>query len=70
LTKVAVPAFVAWGTHDPFFSVEQGRRTAEAIAGARFELFEGAGHFLPEERASEVAVLIRELVRTSVVLTA
>lgn len=62
LPTVSVPTFVAWGDRDPFFSVEQGRRTARAIAGSRFELFEGAGHFLPEERPAEVAALIAGLV--------
>jgi pimeloyl-ACP methyl ester carboxylesterase len=61
LSTVSVPAFVAWGDRDPFFSVEQGRRTARAISGARFELLAGAGHFLPEERAEEVAALILQL---------
>ncbi len=65
LRSVAVPSFVAWGDHDPFFSVEQGRRTAGAIVGSRFELFEGAGHFLPEERPERVASLIVELVGAS-----
>lgn len=64
LASVAVPSFVAWGDHDPFFSVEQGRRTARAI-GARFELLGGAGHFLPAERPAEVASLITDLVRAS-----
>lgn len=63
LESVAVPSFVAWGDHDPFFSIEQGRRTADAIAGARFELLEGAGHFLPVERPEQVASLIAQLVR-------
>jgi pimeloyl-ACP methyl ester carboxylesterase len=45
-----MPTMVIWGDHDPFFSVAQGQRTASAIPGARFVLFEGAGHFLPEER--------------------
>jgi pimeloyl-ACP methyl ester carboxylesterase len=65
LESVAVPSLVVWGDRDPFFSVEQGRRTASAIAGARFELFEGAGHFLPAERPQRVASLIAELVRAS-----
>jgi pimeloyl-ACP methyl ester carboxylesterase len=64
LSTVSVPAFVAWGDCDPFFSVEQGRRTARAIAGSRFDVFEGAGHFLPEERPAEVAALVAGLVAT------
>jgi pimeloyl-ACP methyl ester carboxylesterase len=65
LRSVAVPSFVAWGDRDPFFSVEQGRRTAGAMAGSRFELLDGAGHFLPEERPERVASLIADLVRAS-----
>lgn len=57
------PAFVAWGDRDPFFSVEQGRRTADA-AGAHFVLFQNAGHFLPQERPDEVAAEIAALLDT------
>lgn len=64
LSTVAVPTFVAWGDRDPFFSVEQGRRTANAIRGARFELLQGAGHFLPEERPEAVVALIEGLAMT------
>ena len=45
---------VGWGDRDPFFPVEQGERTA-AAANARLRVFEGAGHFLPHERPTEVA---------------
>lgn len=51
------PMLVLWGDRDPFFSVEQGRRTAE-MAAAEFRLFERAGHFLPVERPDEVAAEI------------
>lgn len=60
LATVSVPRWVAWGDRDPFFSVEHGRRTARVMRDARFELFERAGHFLPEERPAEVAALIAE----------
>lgn len=65
LRSVAVPSFVAWGDRDPFFSIEQGRRTAGAIPGSQFELMAGAGHFLPAERPDEVAALVDELARAS-----
>lgn len=55
LGAVDVPALVGWGDRDPFFPVAVGRRTADLIPNARFQLYEGAGHFLPEERPAEVA---------------
>ena len=55
LAKVDVPAFVLWGDRDPFFTVEQGQRTAASIAGAELTVLSGAGHFIPEERPDEVA---------------
>lgn len=63
LRQLVIPGFVAWGDRDPFFSVEQGQRTAAAFAGSDFELIDGAGHFLPEERPIEIANLIINLVR-------
>ena len=54
LATAGVPALVGWGDRDPFFPVAIGRRTAELLAGARFCLYEGAGHFLPEERPDEL----------------
>jgi pimeloyl-ACP methyl ester carboxylesterase len=55
LSTIDVPTLVLWGDRDPFFPVQQGRRLAEAIPGARFAVYEGAGHFLPEERAEAFA---------------
>ena len=60
LRTLTCPTFVGWGDRDPFFSVTQGRRTAEA-AKAQFRLYRRAGHFLPHERPAEVAADIVEL---------
>lgn len=60
LRSLGIPAFVGWGDRDPLFSVEQGRRTAEA-AGVELRLYPGAGHFLPQERPAEVAADIAAL---------
>lgn len=54
LRQVDVPVFVGWGTHDPFFPIGQGARLA-ATTGSALRVYDGAGHFLPEERADEVA---------------
>ena len=50
LRQMDVPTTVLWGDCDPFFPVREGRRIAAAIPGAKLELIEGAGHFLPTER--------------------
>ncbi|MGD8683791.1 MAG: alpha/beta hydrolase [Chloroflexota bacterium] len=62
LASVAVPALVGWGDRDPFFDVATGRRTAQTIPGARFVLYGGAGHFLPEERPEQLAADVLALV--------
>lgn len=61
LGTITVPTLVGWGDHDPFFAVDQGRRTAEAIPGAELHVYDGAGHFLPEERPAELAADIARL---------
>lgn len=65
LHAMEAPAFVAWGDHDPFFSVAQGERTAQA-ARTQLRLYPGAGHFLPHERPDAVAADIVQLVAASV----
>ncbi|HWC12020.1 MAG TPA: alpha/beta hydrolase [Acidimicrobiales bacterium] len=60
LCGIEVPLFVGWGDRDPFFPIEQGERTARA-AGTRLRVYRGAGHFLPEERAAEVAADLARL---------
>jgi pimeloyl-ACP methyl ester carboxylesterase len=62
LGALRIPTHVGWGDRDPFFSVEQGRRTATALK-ATFELLPQAGHFLPQERPDQVAAGIRSLAR-------
>jgi pimeloyl-ACP methyl ester carboxylesterase len=54
LGELSLPALVLWGDRDPFFAVEVGRRTADRV-GARLRVLEGCGHFVPEERADEMA---------------
>jgi pimeloyl-ACP methyl ester carboxylesterase len=51
---ISVPTFVGWGTRDPFFPVAQGERAAAALSTS-LRLYPDAGHFLPEERAAEIA---------------
>jgi pimeloyl-ACP methyl ester carboxylesterase len=44
LPRLGVPTAVVWGERDACGSVDVGRRLAERIAGARFEVLPGAGH--------------------------
>jgi pimeloyl-ACP methyl ester carboxylesterase len=43
----AVPTLIVWGDHDRIIPVAHAYRAVEAIPGARLEILEGAGHFLP-----------------------
>lgn len=43
----AVPTLIVWGDADRIIPVDHAYRAAEAIPGARLEIIEGAGHFLP-----------------------
>ncbi|MGZ4733994.1 MAG: alpha/beta fold hydrolase [Acidimicrobiia bacterium] len=41
----AVPTLIVWGDRDPIIPIQHGIDAHEMIAGSRFEVFEGAGHF-------------------------
>jgi pimeloyl-ACP methyl ester carboxylesterase len=49
LRKVDLPVLVIHGDCDTLIGVEGGRRTAELIPGARFEVIEGMGHDYPPQ---------------------
>ncbi len=40
-----VPTLIVWGDRDPIIPLDHGIQAHEMIAGSRFEVFEGAGHF-------------------------
>jgi len=61
---ITVPTLVGWGTRDPFFPVGEGERAA-AARSTSLRLYADAGHFLPEERAPEVADDIALLLQRS-----
>jgi pimeloyl-ACP methyl ester carboxylesterase len=48
LSRVSAPALIAWGRADRVSPVDQGRRLARELRGARFEVLE-CGHSPPEE---------------------
>ena len=49
LRKVELPTLVIHGDCDTLIGIEGGRRTAELIPGARFEVIEGMGHDYPPQ---------------------
>ncbi|HEY7201125.1 MAG TPA: alpha/beta hydrolase [Candidatus Dormibacteraeota bacterium] len=63
LGGVRVPALVVHGEADPLVPVENGRRTAEAIPGARLLLIPTMGHDLPRPCWPEIVAAIGETAR-------
>jgi pimeloyl-ACP methyl ester carboxylesterase len=59
------PALVAWSADDLFFPKRHGRRLAELMPQARFELIEDSRTFSPVDQPERLASLIREFVGTS-----
>jgi pimeloyl-ACP methyl ester carboxylesterase len=61
LRRIAVPALVIHGLHDPLVAPSGGIALAKAIRGSRFVGFAGMGHDLPRalwpEFATEIAAL-------------
>jgi pimeloyl-ACP methyl ester carboxylesterase len=63
LNRINSPALLIWGEKDRLTSLEYGRRFAELIPGARFEVIRDAGHLAALEKPSEVAALAEEFLR-------
>lgn len=63
LGRLRQPTVVLWGDRDPFFSVEQGGRSATAIPGARLGVLGGVGHFLPTESPDAFRDALVELIQ-------
>ena len=55
LHRAAVPTLLLWGGSDGFAVPEYGRRLADRLPDARFELVPGAGHYPHIERADATA---------------
>lgn len=63
LRTLNVPALIVHGVADPLVPVENGRRTAEAIPGARLLLLPTMGHDLPRPCWPEIVEAIAETAR-------
>ena len=55
------PTLVVWGTNDKFFSKPGGEAYAKDLKDVEIHLFDG-GHFMLEEYASEVSMLITDFI--------
>ncbi|GAA2778636.1 alpha/beta hydrolase [Saccharopolyspora taberi] len=62
LDRITAPALVLWGEHDEWLDGTVGDRLAAAIPGARRETVAGAGHFIAEDSAADVAAALLRIV--------
>jgi pimeloyl-ACP methyl ester carboxylesterase len=53
------PVLVVWGDRDTLIPVEQGREFAKVLRGSFLQIFQGAGHYLHNERPEEFAAVVR-----------
>ena len=60
LYRVHAPTLLVWGSEDRFVDPAYGEDFAAAIAGARLEIVDGAGHFPQLERPLETAALVTD----------
>ena len=51
---------IVGGDHDRIIPVAHAYRAAEAIPGARLEILEGAGHFLPWRDADRFLAVLED----------
>ena len=56
---VEIPTLVVWGTRDRMIPAWHATAAAQAIAGSRVELFEGAGHFPHLDEPDRFAFVLR-----------
>lgn len=63
LSRITAPTLVIHGTDDVLLPVDNGRRVANAIPGAKLLEFEHMGHNLPERVWPQVLDAIEELTR-------
>jgi pimeloyl-ACP methyl ester carboxylesterase len=63
LAALSAPALVVWGGRDPVFAAWRGRQIANLLPNARFECFEHANHFVPEDRPEALGRLLNAFLR-------
>lgn len=58
--QIKTPSLIIWGAKDDTTPVSQGKRLNQLISGSKFQVINGAGHFVHKEKPKEVAGLIRK----------
>ena len=61
----ALPTLIVWGDRDRIIPVAHAYQTAEAIPGARLEILEGAGHFLPWQDAARFVPILEDFLSST-----
>ena len=61
--RIRCPVLVIAGSEDHFPSVDQSRRVAQTIPGARLHVVEGGGHFPNRTHRAEVQQVVGEFLR-------
>ncbi len=61
----ALPTLIVWGDRDRIIPVTHAYRAAEAIPGARLEILEGAGHFLPWRDADRFLPILEDFLKST-----
>jgi 2-hydroxy-6-oxonona-2,4-dienedioate hydrolase len=57
LARITAPTLVVWGNKNPFGDVPEAQAIAEAIPGARLEIFNECGHWPQHEQAERYNAL-------------
>lgn len=65
LHRIDVPTLMLWGAHDGVASVGYGRRYAQLMAKASFEIIEDAGHFPHLDQPETFVKKLTSFVRTA-----
>lgn len=65
LGSITVPTLVVWGRNNPFGEVPEATAMAEAVPGARLELFDECGHWPQHERTDLYVPLSLDFLATA-----
>ncbi|HET8617546.1 MAG TPA: alpha/beta fold hydrolase [Acidimicrobiales bacterium] len=61
----ALPTLIVWGDQDRIIPVAHAHLAAEAMGGARLEILEGAGHFLPWRNADWFLGVLEDFLKST-----